>query len=43
MIQRYFDNGVTTSSLAVLAPDAGFDLWEAIRQLSPRAAETTRR
>jgi probable F420-dependent oxidoreductase len=43
MIQRYFDNGVTTSSLAVLAPDAGFDLWEAIRQLSPRAAATTRR
>jgi probable F420-dependent oxidoreductase len=36
-IQRYFDNGVTTSSLAVVAPDPSFDLWEAIRQLSPSA------
>ena len=33
-IQRYFDNGVTTSSLAVM-PFPGIDHWEAVRALSP--------
>jgi probable F420-dependent oxidoreductase len=35
-IQKYFDNGVTTSSLAVmqLAP---FDHWDAVRALAPSA------
>jgi alkanesulfonate monooxygenase SsuD/methylene tetrahydromethanopterin reductase-like flavin-dependent oxidoreductase (luciferase family) len=36
-IQRYFDNGVTTSSLAIM-PLAPFDYWEAVRELSPSAA-----
>jgi len=36
-IQRYFDNGVTTSSLAIM-PLAPFDHWEAVRALSPRAS-----
>ena len=35
-IQRYFDNGVTTSSLAVM-PFPGVDHWEAVRALSPSA------
>jgi probable F420-dependent oxidoreductase len=35
-IQRYFDNGVTTSSLALL-PLAPYDHWEAVRALSPSA------
>jgi probable F420-dependent oxidoreductase len=35
-IQRYFDNGVTTSSLAIL-PLAPFDHWEAVRELAPTA------
>jgi probable F420-dependent oxidoreductase len=35
-IQRYFDNGVTTSSLAIL-PLAPFDHWEAVRALAPTA------
>jgi probable F420-dependent oxidoreductase len=35
-IQRYFDNGVTTSSLAVM-PFPGIDHWEAVRALSPSA------
>jgi probable F420-dependent oxidoreductase len=34
-IQRYFDNGVTTSSLAILPLDPELDHWEAIRALSP--------
>jgi probable F420-dependent oxidoreductase len=33
-IQRYFDNGVTTSSLALM-PLAPFDHWEAVRALAP--------
>jgi probable F420-dependent oxidoreductase len=37
-IQRYFDNGVTTSSLAILPLDPEVDHWEAIRALSPHAA-----
>ena len=36
-IQRYFDNGVTTSSLAVM-PFPGIDHWEAVRALSPKSA-----
>ena len=36
-IQRYFDNGVTTSSLALM-PLAPFDHWEAVRALAPSAA-----
>jgi probable F420-dependent oxidoreductase len=36
-IQRYFDNGVSTSSLAIM-PIAPIDHEEAIRQLSPSAA-----
>jgi probable F420-dependent oxidoreductase len=36
-IQRYFDNGVTTSSLAVM-PFPGVDHWEAVRALSPTAS-----
>ena len=35
-IQAYFDNGVTTSSLALL-PLAPFDHWEMVRALSPSA------
>ena len=35
-IQRYFDNGVTTSSLAIM-PFPGIDHWEAVRALSPNA------
>ncbi len=36
-IDRYFANGVTTSSLAVL-PFGGIDMWQAIRDLAPSAA-----
>jgi probable F420-dependent oxidoreductase len=36
-IDRYFDNGVTTSSLAVLPFDPELDFWEAIRSLAPSA------
>jgi hypothetical protein len=36
-IQAYFDNGVTTSSLAILGLDRELDLWEATRQLAPTA------
>jgi probable F420-dependent oxidoreductase len=34
-IQRYFDHGVTTSSLAIMALDPDLDHWEAVRQLAP--------
>ena len=37
-IQAYFDNGVTTSSLAILGLDPALDQWEAVRQLAPTAA-----
>ena len=33
-IDQYFDNGVTTSSLALL-PLAPFDFWTAVRELAP--------
>jgi probable F420-dependent oxidoreductase len=36
-IQRYFDNGVTTSSLAILPLDPALDHWEAVRGLAPSA------
>jgi alkanesulfonate monooxygenase SsuD/methylene tetrahydromethanopterin reductase-like flavin-dependent oxidoreductase (luciferase family) len=36
-IQQYFDNGVTTSSLALM-PLAPFDHWEAVRALAPGGA-----
>ena len=36
-IQRYFDNGVTTSALALLPLDPDVDYWDAIRQLAPRS------
>jgi len=36
-IDRYFANGVTTSSLAILPLDPEMDFWEAVRQLSPSA------
>ena len=34
-IQAYFDNGVTTSSLAVLPLDAKVGFWDAVRLLAP--------
>ncbi|MEM9038560.1 MAG: LLM class F420-dependent oxidoreductase [Actinomycetota bacterium] len=37
-IQAYFDNGVTTSSLAIMPLDPELDHWEAVRNLSPSAA-----
>jgi probable F420-dependent oxidoreductase len=37
-IRQYFDNGVTTSSLAILGFDPAVDFWTAVRQLSPSAA-----
>ena len=36
-IQRYFDNGVTTSSLAILALDPELNHWQAVRALAPTA------
>ncbi len=39
-IQQYFDNGVTTSSLALL-PLAPFDHWEAVEALSPTGGSRT--
>jgi len=37
-IQQYFDNGVTTTSLAILPLDPELDFWQAVRDLSPSAA-----
>ncbi|MFV0309818.1 MAG: LLM class F420-dependent oxidoreductase [Desertimonas sp.] len=37
-IQAYFDNGVTTSSLAIMPLDRDLDHWEAVRALAPSAA-----
>ena len=34
-IQRYFDNGVNTSSLAILPLDRSLDFWDAARMLAP--------
>ncbi len=36
-IDRYFANGITTTSLALM-PVAPFDYWEAVRALAPSAA-----
>jgi len=37
-IQEYFDNGVTTSSLAIMPLDPKVDFWTAARALAPAAA-----
>ena len=37
-IQRYFDNGVTTSSLAILPLDPELKHWDAVKSLAPNAA-----
>jgi hypothetical protein len=37
-IQEYFDNGVTTSSLAIMPLDPALQHWEAVRALAPTAA-----
>lgn len=36
-IQRYFDNGVTTSALAILPLDPTLDHWAAVESLAPNA------
>ncbi len=36
-IQQYFDNGVTTSSLAIMALDPEVKFWDAARSLAPAA------
>ena len=36
-IQRYFDNGVTTSSLAIQPLDPDLHHWDAVRNLAPSA------
>jgi alkanesulfonate monooxygenase SsuD/methylene tetrahydromethanopterin reductase-like flavin-dependent oxidoreductase (luciferase family) len=36
-VQEYFDNGVTTSSLAILPLDAKVGFWDAVRLLAPSA------
>jgi len=36
-IQQYFDNGVTTSSLAILPLDPELPHWQAVRELAPTA------
>ncbi len=36
-IRDYFDNGVTTSSLAIMPFDRSLDHWQAVRNLSPSA------
>ena len=37
-IQKYFDNGVTTTSLAILPLDPDLKHWNAVQSLAPRAA-----
>ena len=34
-IDRYFANGVTTSTLAILPLDPDLKMWDAVRSLSP--------
>ena len=36
-IQSYFDNGVTTTSLAILPLDPDLKHWDAVRSLAPNA------
>ncbi len=37
-IQDYFDNGITTTSLAVMAFDPAMGFWDSVRALSPSAS-----
>jgi probable F420-dependent oxidoreductase len=37
-IQKYFDNGVTTTSLAILGLDPDLKHWQAVRDLAPSAS-----
>ena len=37
-IQQYFDNGVTTSSLALMSLDPDVSYWDAARMLAPNAS-----
>lgn len=37
IIQRYFDNGVTTSSLAIMPFDPELKHWDAVKALAPNA------
>jgi hypothetical protein len=37
VIDRYFANGVTTSSVTVLPLDPALDGWSALRSLAPSA------
>ena len=36
-IRQYFDNGVTTSSLAIMPLDPEVSFWDAARALAPTA------
>lgn len=36
-VQQYFDNGVTTTSLAILPLDPDLKFWDAVTALAPRA------
>jgi len=36
-VQRYFDNGVTTTSLAIMAFDPEQSFWDAVRLMAPTA------
>jgi alkanesulfonate monooxygenase SsuD/methylene tetrahydromethanopterin reductase-like flavin-dependent oxidoreductase (luciferase family) len=38
-IEQYFDNGVTTSALAILPLDPELPHWDAVRSLAPTATE----
>ena len=37
-IKKYFDNGVTTSSLAIVAFDPEVNYWQCVETLSPSAS-----
>jgi alkanesulfonate monooxygenase SsuD/methylene tetrahydromethanopterin reductase-like flavin-dependent oxidoreductase (luciferase family) len=37
-IQAYFDNGVTTTSLAILPLDPDLKHWDAVKSLAPTAS-----
>jgi probable F420-dependent oxidoreductase len=36
-LQRYFDNGVTTTSLAIMPLDPALNHWQAVRDMAPTA------
>jgi len=38
VIDEYFKNGVTTSSLGILPLDPALDYWKAVESLSPSAS-----